>query len=303
MESHRIDEIKYSMSLIGAAALGRVEYIQSLLDVNADPNYVSESLESSPLMEAVRGGHIQAVNLLLSAGADPLRVTKNETNPHYVAKWAHSTAPSQRTSEILKQINLHLKSLSLLMEACAAGQAHIVKKLINSGIKNVDLSAKPTEITPLFVAADRGHAEVVQTLLAAGANVNHVCGNKNATALTMACGKGYVQTVKTLIKHGANVNHVSDPKYSACTGLVWAALYGHIEIVRLLINANANINHSTNRGDTALLFSIQHGHTDIAIMLINNGADLHHASSRGETALSLAAAYKRTCVLKALAEK
>ena len=77
--------------------------------------------------------------------------------------------------------------------------------------------------TPLFVAAQNGHLEVVRALVTElGANVNQV--NQGSTPLRIATERGHVEVVRALVTElGADVNQATlDGK----TPLIVAAHYG-----------------------------------------------------------------------------
>lgn len=60
--------------------------------------------------------------------------------------------------------------------------------------------------TPLHVASDYGHAEVVDYLLSKGANVN-VQDKHKITPLLNACYEGHADCVKLLLEKGADKSH------------------------------------------------------------------------------------------------
>lgn len=91
--------------------------------------------------------------------------------------------------------------------------------------------------TPLYLAAENGQLDSVNTLIANGANVNAVI-NFGATALHVAADSGYLEVVNTLIAHGANVNAACE---SGETPLFLAARNGHLETVNILLAHGANI--------------------------------------------------------------
>jgi outer membrane protein assembly factor BamB len=88
----------------------------------------------------------------------------------------------------------------------------------------------------LWAGAKRGDAPAVATLLAGGVNVNAKTPY-GVTALYIAAGKGHLDVVQLLIRHKANVN-AADSFYSG-TPLAAAADKGHAEVVMALLEAGA----------------------------------------------------------------
>ena len=64
---------------------------------------------------------------------------------------------------------------------------------------------------PLYVACQKGHHDVVQTLLGAGADVN--ISRYDVSPLWTATYNGHLEVVKTLIEAGANVNQANKVLY------------------------------------------------------------------------------------------
>jgi outer membrane protein assembly factor BamB len=93
-----------------------------------------------------------------------------------------------------------------------------------------DLNAK------FLAAAKCGDAAAVEALLAKGAEVN-AKSSYGGTALAYASDKGHVEVVKTLLRHRANVN-AKDSFYSA-TPLTWALSKENVEIIKALLEADA----------------------------------------------------------------
>ena len=93
------------------------------------------------------------------------------------------------------------------------------------------------EFSPLDLGARSGHAEVVELLLKAGADVN--AKGVGWTALDMAASEGHLDVVVLLIRSGGEVN-VKDLLGS--TPLHRAARGGHAEVVIALLAAGAEVN-------------------------------------------------------------
>ena len=73
--------------------------------------------------------------------------------------------------------------------------------------KGADLNAKDESgYTPLYGAVEKGHKEVVELLIAAGADVNVKDGEWGETPLHLAADKGHKEVAELLITAGADVN-------------------------------------------------------------------------------------------------
>ena len=105
--------------------------------------------------------------------------------------------------------------------------------------------------TPLYVAALHGHAEIVSTLLAAGALANtgesmeHEAAVFEKTfrpALSIATIQGHEAVVRLLLGGRADVDRRSGDETGSTTPLFQAVRRNFVEIVRLLLDAKANAN-------------------------------------------------------------
>ncbi len=110
----------------------------------------------------------------------------------------------------------------------------------------LELGCSPANVTSrydgtaLIAAAHLGHVEVVETLIRAGAPLDHV-NNLNWTALIEAIvlgdgGPRHVATLRALVAAGADVNL---PDRSGNTPLALARIYAHAEMIKILQTAGA----------------------------------------------------------------
>ena len=137
--------------------------------------------------------------------------------------------PGSSIHKFMKQPNIH--------EAAAEGNIKRVKQHL---VEGVDVNAKYKDgWTPLHMAAEGGHREIVDLLIAKGADIN-------ATAGAGGDGEGW-------------------------TPLHEAAEKGHKEVVGLLILKGADINVENGDGRAPLDLAIKHKNAEIADILRKHG--------------------------------
>lgn len=127
--------------LIVAASRGDVATVNALLARGVDPNQADERTGLTPLTQSSFYGHVEVVRLLLRAGADLNRASKD--------------------------------GLTALTQACVKGQIEVLDFLLSKG---ADVNSRSvTSFTPLMWTAAVGQTNrktVTARLIAAGANVD-----------------------------------------------------------------------------------------------------------------------------------
>ena len=162
----------------------------------------------------------------------------------------------------------------------------------------------------LIKYASKGAAALVQLVLQAGANVNHVKKNKDATALIMAAWSGHIDVLRILLDAGAEVNfgnwYLSDPWSARIlheTALHIAAESELIDIVRALIDAGKHTDERILYGHhngNPLMNAAAEGHIDVVRALLDAGAGVNWPDEYDETALVHAARSGHADVVRAL---
>ena len=126
-----------------------------------------------------------------------------------------------------------IEGCTALWVAAAKGHFDVVRLLIEQNAE-VD-SRTSTNSTPLRAAAFKGHLGIVRCLVENGADVN-ARKNFNDTLLMVACYKGHLDVASYLVKHGANMN-LQDHHGRSC--LHYASERGHVQLVCELLALGA----------------------------------------------------------------
>ncbi len=152
----------------------------------------------------------------------------------------------------------------------------------------------------LLAAARDGQVEIVESLLAKGADVNAARGD-GLTALHLAAEGGHQAMAEALVAAGAAVD--AGTRIGGYTPLHIAARAGHGAVVLRLLEAGADPNaRTTNSGVTALhLAAGATGGRSAVAALLDHGADPNaQEGSAGQTPLIFAAAANRADAVTAL---
>ena len=149
--------------------------------------------------------------------------------------------------------------------------------------------------TMLVWASQFGHAALVRSLLARGADVNEVT-DIGWTALLLASRRGHIDVVEALLPAVA----VDTPGMHGNTALMEASKKGHLAVVELLLAAGAVVGVRNVANDTALMFASEQGHADVARRLLAAGADVNARDSLNRTALMFATYGTRVEVVQVL---
>ncbi|NXP16499.1 KANK3 protein, partial [Scytalopus superciliaris] len=145
---------------------------------------------------------------------------------------------------------------------------HIVRLLLETGICNVDHQNK-AGYTALMLAAlaaveQEDDMNVVRRLFSMG-NVNAKASQAGQTALMLAVSHGRQEMVEALLACGADVN-LQDEEGS--TALMCACEHGRVETVKLLLaQPTCNISIVDSDGNNAVAIALEAGHSDIAVLL------------------------------------
>lgn len=149
----------------------------------------------------------------------------------------------------------------------------------------------------LYHAIKNGHSQIVEILLAAGADVN---GPQDTceTPLLAAVEERDKSLNHRLLRVGAAVNstdyrNCESPQYVSTSVLPKAIDWADYTLILELINAGADVNSPARReGETALFVAADRGDITLTDLLIDWGADINHINPYGMNISALAAAVR-----------
>lgn len=145
-----------------------------------------------------------------------------------------------------------------LVGIAGSGDVLAVKEFIQQNKCSGDAFDGLSHAAPLMLAAERGHLEVVQALIAAGADVDTGLSGGGGTAMVGITALWYAikadhpDIVAELLRAGADPNH--SPNHGLPL-LVLAAMKETPACAKLLVEAGVSKTDTTGEGETAMTFS------------------------------------------------
>jgi ankyrin repeat protein len=274
-------------------------------DVNA-----KDRRGATPLMYAASVGSIQAVKLLLAAGADAKAA--NALNATALMWGIGNLEKVRLLVDAGADVNARSKQgmTPLLIAASNSGSIEIVRLLLAKG---ADPMAK-TEggFTALLAAAFANDLDMVRLFVEKGVGVNQATRG-GETALQAAAINVNLDMVRFLLAKGANANAANTEAVQVRKGpvelnhlspLLLAAPYGSPELLLTLIDAGADLHARDVRNMTPLMLAVasETQNPEVVRVLLERGADVKAKSLLGETALDWAKKFGNPSVERMLHE-
>ena len=231
---------------------------------------------ATALVIAIINAHYDFAAMLLEAGADP-NIVDNDAGMGalYAAVDMHRLAvghgrPNPKPSGALGPLDIVTRLLEKGADPNARLKAAIFQRHHTAGDAALAQGA-----TPLMRAAKSGDVEIIQRLLAAGADPALTLPN-GATALMLAAGLGW--------RDGSPLA----PSYDQGTP------EDAIAAIELLMSRGLSLGTTTTTGDTALHAAVSgRGSPEIIRFLVERGADVLAQNKRGQTPLAAALASRK----------
>jgi ankyrin repeat protein len=318
LQKRHVDHVEGSPTPEGeAAALGDLELMKALDGLNAvwNPDHTREAPQDwwgevataadgySPLLNAIRGGHLEAVRRLVVD--HKVEVNRNTHAGRSALDFAealghediatllreHGATALDRVALPLFQLVFYglvdearerLMLLRQKAEQSLAEHGYVQEKLLPTG-EGVEGLGRVFGIACYKLAqTNRIEAAQLVTLMRPFLDQREL-----DDALGTAAARGHVRALRLLLELGAKVN--SYGKHVGRTPLIWASANGHLAVIRELLKAGANIDKGS-KGDrqSALAEAIWNDRPEAACLLIDAGADPNVVAADGSTPMAKA---------------
>ena len=175
-----------------------------------------------------------------------------------------------------------------LIDSIDAGDLSSVREAIFEGA-NVNLEDS-RGVSPLMMATEFGHTEIVEYLIKSGANVN-ARNSFGFTPLKIAIEEEYPIIIDLIKGAGGTIEGFSNFKAIGTPNetLILAAKGNEVTALQEALFNNALVDARDSIQRTALIYAAQSGHMVPLQILLKNGANIDAVDKFGQTALRAAA--------------
>ena len=280
---------------------GRIEFLLA----NGISMDVHPSVMFDLFISVVKAGSVSAVEKMVAKGVDINGTNKSGDTPLMAASTAYKNR--MRLIEFLLSRDANINTArengwSALMDAVSGNHTDAAEFLLENRA-NPDQGADlyidgrtHWSSPPIFLASYNRNIEMMDILLAHGANIN-LKNERQMTPLLYIAGiykdklheeiaawdSDYFGVLKHLVEKGADVNIRTDYNRNALMHAV-----DKPEVLEFLIKSGSDLDVKDRDGDTALMYTAESGFDESAEILIEHGADLNIKNKKGMTALDWA---------------
>ena len=265
----RIYDSKARPVLHLAVANRQYGVIDWLLKTGIDPN-IPDSHGVRPLHRALWANDEVTIRILLDHGADPYASYPNGDEPLVVAAFKNNF----NIVRMLLDLDYTMSHVTNCEQTAVV--ANKTEGIMDFVCFEETIFSSPSKhrsdrhgITPLHLAAQKGHWQVMNALVSHGYSLNSTIDTDGRTALHEACASGQYGCVEELLRLGASM---SSKDREDLTPLMFTAKLGNPGIMSLLVRRDRKLNRMNKYKKTALHLACAHNNTECIRMLLEYGA-------------------------------
>ncbi|RFU24961.1 hypothetical protein B7463_g11382, partial [Scytalidium lignicola] len=266
--------------LVLSAQQGNAAMVQALLGAGAPVNVSSQGMrwdDANPLHAAVRGGHIDVISMLLDRGADVDKDIDDGGTPLYHAADKANLQAVQLLLAAGANVNHGSHYGAPLQRAARNSHLDIVQLLLAAGAK---ISGPPHIESALSIACEQKNLPLMEVLLEAvyaGGSPDQIVDEAFVKVIEMpdhkvcellldyapattkrffqVCAAGVQPSVKGMLDQGIGVD--AEDEETGNRPLHIAALHLQPDIVRILIDCGADVHSRSDKYGTPLMAALE----------------------------------------------
>jgi CDK inhibitor PHO81 len=246
------------------------DLILNSLTTPFDFNFVDDINGRTCLHEAAMSGTLRLVDLCLEKSSRRDKVDVYGRSPlHYAAMKGHAAVCRRLLEVKLPPHALDVDNCTPLVYATMQGSADCVSVLLKEAPVEVGVLSPGVDLSPLSLASQSGHVNVVLLLLQHGAK--SLPNSNGEYPIHQAAREGHVDVCRLLLPHAGW--DIPD-KYHEWTPLFHAARNGHDSCIEVLLAAGCRVNAIDELGYPAVHYAAWYGHHACVARLLESSAIL-----------------------------
>lgn len=280
----------------------QLEIAGLLLKAGANPNRPSRDGGWTPLLRAAQAGHQETIHLLCQNGAD-VNLTTPEKG-YSALRWALAHKHTKVAQQLIQYgADIETKAVdgsTAFISAAQNGDEDMVWTLIQAGAK-LDVQDNHGA-SALHYAAMSENRSIVWLLVMRGADLS-LRDNQGLGVLDWAVQRGNFSMVWLLVESGGH-QLLTSTAASGMNVLHRAANLGHAEIVRFLLSRGGPSPDEKDGEDmTPMHYAVSQKRDEVVRILTEHGVKLDVRGNRGMTPLVLAASQRNLGIMRTLLDR
>ena len=274
-------------ALMISCILGHEEYVNKLIEVNADVN-LKDLKGNSPLLLAAMYSSKNIVSLfinLLKNKSSKINIDVNTSNfnNENIAMWLCKNNLIDLTYEFIDLgIDLRKKTkkgLNLLMIASKRGNLDLAKFLVG---KNIDINERTIyEESALTFSCKYKHSELANYFIDMNSDLS--LKPYGLGIFTISCSNSLYDVIEKLLAYNININE-TDPKKR--TSLIRSVIINDIKMTKFLLDNYSDVNVKDNLGFSALFYACINENIEIVRLLLSYYADVNLKDNNNNSILN-----------------